>query len=217
MANVAIIPLRGGSKGIKNKNIVELHGKPLLFYTLKSCFDCDEIDYVAITTDSEEIANVAQKLYPDVLIVQRPNKLASDTATSEDALTHAILELDRLINNIENILFVQATSPLSTSTDFASLLRLLSCYDSGMFYTEDYGHFVEIHNLKKARLPRQKRTPLKREAGNAWSFKKEGFLKEKVRTFGNIGLIKMDFLRTYEIDEIEDLYLVEALMLSGRV
>ena len=113
---------------------------------------------------------------------------------------------------IKNILFVQSTSPLTDNKDFSSILKILKNKDSAMFYTEDYGHFFEIDDMRKPRIPRQQRKPLTREAGNAWAFDKKGFLKYKSRLFGNIGLCKIDFVKSYEIDEVEDLLLMKCLM-----
>lgn len=214
MKTVAIIPARGGSKGIKNKNIIDLNGKELIYYSLKACFDCQEIDHVAVSTDSEMIANVAKSLFANVIIIKRPSALAGDNATSETAVEHAILELDKSIDGVEKVVFVQATSPLTGSDDLSSLIELLNTNESAMFYTEDYGHFSEIHDMKKPRVPRQKRKPLTREAGNAWAFNKDGFLKYKSRLFGKIGLCKIELCKSYEIDEPEDVHLLSCLLVN---
>ena len=116
---------------------------------------------------------------------------------------------------IENILFVQATSPLSESGDFSNMLRALEAYDSVGFYSEDFGFFFDRDDLTKPRLPRQQRLPLKREAGNAWAFKKNGFVKNKSRLFGEIGLCEIDYLKALEIDEPADLELIGCVLNSG--
>jgi len=179
------------------------------------CFECDDIEHVVLTTDSDKISNIAKQLFPDVIIVKRPKELALDSSTSEDALYHAILQIDKTIENISTILFVQATSPLTTKDDFANMLHIQKKNDSVMFYTEDYGYFTEINDMKKPRIPRQERVPLTREAGNAWSFSKSGFLKSRCRLFGQIGLCKIDPIKSYEIDEVSDLKLLECLIKSS--
>lgn len=211
MSTVAIIPARGDSKGIKDKNITDLNGKPLIYYTLKTCFECKKIKYVLVTTDSEKIKKTVQKFFPKTIIIKRPKKISGDTSSSEAAILHAIKSFN-YIKNIKKILFVQATSPLSTKSDFKKLISKLDTSDSAFFFTYDYGHFYKINDLTKPRVPRQKRKPLKREAGNAWAFKKDGFLKYKSRLFGKIGSVKIDHLKTYEIDEAEDLLFVNYLI-----
>ena len=211
MSTVAIIPARGGSKGIKDKNIININGKPLIYYTLKACFDCEKIDYVVVTTDSKKIEDVALSFFPETIIVHRSKELSSDSATSESALEHAISTLILEID-FTDVIFVQATSPLTTNKNLCNMLDSLEFNDSVMFYTEDYGHFHEIHDLKRPRIPRQQRRPLIREAGNAWAFKKDGFLKNQCRLFGSIGLVKIELFRSFEIDEKDDIPLVECLL-----
>jgi CMP-N-acetylneuraminic acid synthetase len=63
MKNIAITPARSGSVGIKNKNIINLNGKPMIFYTLQACYDTVEIDHVVVTTDSDKIASMASQLF----------------------------------------------------------------------------------------------------------------------------------------------------------
>lgn len=212
MKNVAIIPARGGSKEIKNKNIVDINGKPLIYYVLKACFECESIDYVAVSTDSDEIAEVAKEYYPDTIIVKRPDILATDMAISEGVILHAINVLERKISKIKNILFVQATSPLSLSSDFSRIIRKLEKFDSVAFYVDDYGFFFDIHDMSIPRQPRQVRTPLKREVGNAWAFDKEGFVVHKSRLFGNIGYQKIDTPRHLEIDTISDMLMIKSIL-----
>ncbi len=211
MSTLAIIPARGGSKGIKDKNLANVNGKPLIYYSLKACFECKKIKKVIVTTDSKKISRTVLKFFPKTIIIKRPKKISLDKSISEEALLHAIKSTN-YIKNIKKILFVQATSPLSTKSDFKKLISKLDTSDSAFFFTYDYGHFYKINDLTKPRVPRQKRKPLKREAGNAWAFKKDGFLKHKSRLFGKIGSVKIDHLKTYEIDEAEDLLFVNYLI-----
>ena len=76
---LAVIPARGGSKGIPGKNIKDLYGQPLISYTIQAALDCKKIDRVVVSTDSEEIAGVAKKYGADVPFL-RPAALAMDTS-----------------------------------------------------------------------------------------------------------------------------------------
>lgn len=108
---LAIIPARGGSKGIPKKNIIGLLGKPLLYYSVKSAKESKYIDKVIISTDDEEIAEMGKQLGADVPFL-RPKEISGDKAKSIDAFIHAIKELEKLEKKYDYILLLQNTSPL---------------------------------------------------------------------------------------------------------
>ena len=89
---LALIPARGGSKGIPNKNILKINRKPLIAYTIHEALSCDYIDAVVVSTDSEAIAKVATKAGAEVPFM-RPEELAGDKAKSIDSVLHAITML----------------------------------------------------------------------------------------------------------------------------
>lgn len=86
---IAIVPARGGSKGLKGKNILPLAGKPLIHYTLECALASKSISRVIVTTDSEEIADVAEQVKGTEVPFLRPSELASDTAQAADVYLHA--------------------------------------------------------------------------------------------------------------------------------
>jgi len=109
-AILALIPARGGSKGIPHKNIRLLNGKPLIAYTIEQAQQTPAITRVVVSTDDAEIAGVAQKYGAEV--VWRPAGLSGDTATSESALLHALDHLrDTEGYEPDLVVFLQATSP----------------------------------------------------------------------------------------------------------
>lgn len=211
--SVVIIPARGGSKGIPHKNVKIVAGRPLIHYVIETCLKTPEIGTIAVSTESNEIRN-AVKLFKDILVIDRPAELAADDTPSEDVIIHAIGILENKGIVFENVLFVQATSPLTCPLDFSILLsKLDEGNDSAAFYSEDHGFFFDNDDeIFKPHLPRQLRTPRKREAGNGWAFKKNGFLKNRSRLFGRIGLCKIDYPKHLEIDSESDLIIVERLM-----
>jgi len=97
MHTVAVIPARGGSKGLKNKNIYPVAGKPLLAWTILQALASSSIERVFVTTDDQAIAAVATEYGAEV--IHRPPELSGDKATSESAIQHAvgIIERDYLI------------------------------------------------------------------------------------------------------------------------
>ena len=212
MTTVAIIPARGGSKGLTNKNITLLCGKPLICYVIEALLKANKVDHVAVTSDSDQILQIAHEVDQSVIRIKRPNKVSSDSCLSETALVHAINFLEGQNINFDRILFVQATSPLTESSDFDNLILSLNGHDSAAFYVDDYGFFFELDDMNKPRSPRQLRKPRKREAGNAWAFLKKGFIKAESRLFGRIALCRLDSPKELEIDTKADLNLIESII-----
>lgn len=127
---IAIIPARGGSRGLPGKNIKELCGKPLIAWSIESGLGSKYIDEVMVTTDNEEIAHIAREFGASVPFM-RPTELASDTATSFDAIKHAInfyaKELHRLF---DYIVLLEPTSPLREKGDIDGMLeKIISIED----------------------------------------------------------------------------------------
>ena len=120
---VALIPARGGSKGIKNKNIIDLCGKPLISYTIQAALESKYIDKVIVSTDSQEIADVAIKYGAEVPFL-RPGELASDTSKTIDAVMHAVGELEKRKEEYDILILLQATQPLRTPDDIDSAIEL---------------------------------------------------------------------------------------------
>ena len=104
--NLAFIPARGGSKGIPNKNIKLLNGMPLIYWSIKSAKESKKIDKVIVSTDSQEIENIAIKF--DVEVLNRPKYLANDTAKTIDVLKFH----KNYLSLYDNIVILQPTSPL---------------------------------------------------------------------------------------------------------
>ena len=91
---IAVITARGGSKGLPGKNIIDLHGKPLISYTIESALKSKHIDRLILSTDYEDIADVGRKYGAEVPFI-RPKHLATDTAHSPDVVEHAINFVER--------------------------------------------------------------------------------------------------------------------------
>ncbi|MCR5671741.1 MAG: acylneuraminate cytidylyltransferase family protein [Butyrivibrio sp.] len=120
---LAIVPARGGSKGIPGKNIIEVAGKPLVAYTLDAAKKSSFIDYVLVSTDSEEIAEVSKEYGAQVPFL-RPAELATDTAKTSDAIFHAVKEMENLGRSFDAVVLLQPTSPLRTGSDIDAAIEL---------------------------------------------------------------------------------------------
>lgn len=121
---LALIPARGGSKGIKRKNIIDVCGKPLLAYSIEAAAKSSYVDDVVVTTDDPEIADTAVKWGAEVPFL-RPAEYASDTAKSIDAVLHAVRELKRQGREYDILVLLQPTQPLRTAEDID---RALDCF-----------------------------------------------------------------------------------------
>ncbi len=117
---LAIIPARGGSKRLPRKNVLPLQGKPLIAWTIESALQSQYIDTVCVSSDDEEILAIAEEY--KILTVNRPNELATDTATTFDAVKHSI---DLISEKYEYIVLLQPTSPLRTAKHIDEAIALL--------------------------------------------------------------------------------------------
>ena len=113
MRPLVIIPARGGSKGIPHKNIKELGGKPLICYAIDAARKFTTDDNICVSTDDEDIIKVVEKYGLHVPFV-RPAELATDTASTNDVLLHAIKFYEDKSKKFNKILLLQPTSPLRT-------------------------------------------------------------------------------------------------------
>src|SRR5262245_43438551 len=117
---VAIIPARGGSKGLPRKNVRFVGGKPLIAHTILAAQRVT--DHVYVSTDDVAIATTSRAF--DATVIDRPGELAGDTATSESALLHALDALAAQgLREPDIVVFLQATSPLRRPDDLANALR----------------------------------------------------------------------------------------------
>lgn len=121
---LAVIPARGGSKGLPGKNIRQLIDKPLIAWSINHAQDCKFVDEIFVSTDSREIAKVAEQYnvkVPDL----RPKELSSDTASSMDVILHTIDTLEKQNKSFDIVIMVEPTSPLREPKDIDSSIEML--------------------------------------------------------------------------------------------
>ncbi len=216
---VAIILARGGSKGIKNKNMIKIKNKPLIFWTIKDCLKSKKIKSVWVSSDSSKILNFSKKCGAHIIL--RPKKYSKDRSSSESAWLHAIkfLEIKKII--FSNIVALQPTSPLRDKNDIDNACKLFikNKLDSLFTALKINDHFIwrkrktkflSNYNYKK-RPRRQNIEDSFLENGSFYIFNKKKFLKFKNRLFGKIGIYLMKRLNSFQIDEYEDIELVNKL------
>lgn len=116
---------RGGSKGIKNKNLSKINGKPLIYYTIKEAKKCKKITKYIVSTDSIKIKRVTEKFKAEVPFL-RPKKFSRDKSSSASALKHALIECEKIFNKkYDYIVELMATNPLKSVKDINNVINIL--------------------------------------------------------------------------------------------
>jgi len=218
---IAIIPARGGSKGIPNKNIVDFCGKPLIAWTIEQCIQAKYINDVWVSSDDNDILHIAKQY--GAKIIKRPFDISNDVATSESAWLHAIDYLQQNNIPLDIILAPQVTSPLREPIDINNAISkfVKGNYDS-MFSASTTGDLfywqnseTGIYSVNYDYKNRERRQDIKEqivENGSFYLFKPEIILKYSNRLGGKIGFSKMEFWKMFEIDNLEDVRMCRALM-----
>ncbi len=215
---IAIIPARGGSKGIKNKNLQHVGGIPLVARTILACKQSGMVDDVYVSTDSSKIARVA--IAYGAKVIERPSELALDATSSESVLLHALQELENQNIQPHTILFAQCTSPLTQTSDVDGILRIKSNYDS--CFTVAINHsflwrmsheqiLTGVNHDYTVRLPRQQLPIEYVETGSLFALDVTGFKQSKHRFFGKMGIYEIPADRSIDVDTPADLAIANAL------
>ncbi len=229
--NVAFIPVRGGSKSIPLKNIKPIGGRPLVYWTVRAACGCGAIDRVYIATDSAEIraaverfsAGPEKELFAKAEVIGRSAETASDTASTESAM----LEFARNYT-FENIVLIQATSPLLQSADldrgFEAFARpdtdsVLSVVRQKRFHwAEDAEGVARPTNYDVYHRPRRQEFPgYLVENGAFYITSREDLLRTENRVSGAIRAVEMNEDTFLEIDEPSDWLIIEALMKKNGI
>lgn len=125
MNNIAIIPARSGSKGLPDKNILDLNGQPLMYYTIKAALESGCFDTVMVSTDSEKYADIAKSCGAEVPFL-RSEELSGDTAGSWDVVREVLKQYKVMGNSFDYVALMQPTSPLRNAEDIKNAFKMLS-------------------------------------------------------------------------------------------
>ncbi len=227
MYTVAIIPARGGSKGLQKKNIYPVAGKPLLSWTIQQALASKSIDKVFVSTDSLIISSIAREYGAEV--IERPAKLAGDKSSSESAISHALevieVEYDMPVSTV---VFLQATSPLRKPGDIDtavevfrregadSLISVTKADDLTLWESRE-GKWESVNFDYRHRGMRQDRPTQFIENGSIYIF-----TPETLASFGNrigekLSTYQMEFWQTWEIDTLEEIDLIQYYMFKKNL
>jgi len=218
---VAIIPARSGSKGIPKKNIMNFCGKPLIVWTIEQARESRMIGDVYVSSDDYEILKISEDA--GAKGIRRPVELATDTATSEQALLHAISEIEKH-KKIDVVVFLQATSPVREPADIDSAIELFFTQQADSLFSASIaddlclweisdGELKSVTYDYKNRSRRQDRKPYYLENGSIYIFKPEILKRYNNRLGGKIIMYIMPFWKSFEIDTFESFELVRSLFM----
>ena len=219
---VAVIPARGGSKGIPNKNIVHICGHPLISWSIYQANSSKRISSVWVTSDDQKILEISKKYGSN--IIERPSEFALDTSSSESAWIHSIDYLSELSIFPDLIVGMQATSPIRNYEDLDTAIDtfLDNNYDSLLSVSEVEDYFTwTIDNNSNAsplnydvnnRKPRQQISKSYLENGSFYIFKPQLIKKFNNRLYGKIGMYLMEKHKSFQIDNEEDLKICTGIM-----
>jgi len=217
---VAVIPARGGSKGIPRKNLRRVGGVPLIARAISSARAADRIDRVVVSTDDPQIAGVAREWGAEV--VSRPAELSGDAASSESAVEHALDELARFGIEVGVVVLIQATSPFIDPADLDAAVERVRAGESDTVFSavESWGFLwrtgsdggaVGINHDLRRRPRRQEREPEFLETGAFYVMDAAGFRRAAHRFFGRIGVALVPQAHAIEIDTEEQLALASSI------
>ena len=210
MKVISVIPARGGSKGIPLKNIVSLNGEPLISYSIKASLQSN-VDETWVSTDSKKIAIISEGY--GAKIIFRPSNISTDTSQSDKALLHVARN-----SEFDVMVFIQPTSPLIKSADINKGLEMMDKHDSVFSVTKEHWiprwtMDVEPHEWEIDNRPmRQDKPETYIENGAFYITKRKNLLESELRYSGKIGVVEMPLSRSFQIDTLEDLELVEKLL-----
>lgn len=215
---IAFIPVRGGSKSIPLKNIKELCGKPLVYWSINALQQCNKIGEIVVATDSDEIENVIKAFhFNKVIVYRRLTENAADTSTTESVM----LEYIQRANLVPDAIFilVQATSPLTEPIHFKEALKLyqqgkydslLTCVRNHRFFWNADGTSKNYDYQKRPRRQNFKGELM--ENGAFYINSVKNIIASGNRLSGKIGIYEMPQQTAFEIDEPDDWIILEQLM-----
>ena len=219
MKIVSVITARGGSKGIPNKNIIDVKGKPLIYYSIQASKDSC-MDETWVSTDCEKIAEVSD--FYGARVLMRPPELADDIVMPDEALIHFAEDQD-----FDILVFIQPTSPLIKSIYIVEAVEMLiseeNTYDSVFtahkyhwlpkWKYEEWDDMTPVGWDIKSRPRRQDiDQDVYIENGMFYVTKRESLLESNLRYSGNIGVYEIPLKDSFGVDTYDDLELIRRII-----
>ena len=223
---------RGGSKGVKNKNIKHIHGKPLITYTIEQAKSSKLFEHIVISTDSDEIANISKEYGAEVFF-KRSAQMASDTAGKLDVIRDAFVRSEEHYNEAYDYLIdLDATAPLRVVDDILNsftqflennhdnLITAMPSRRSPYFnlVEVDKNGIVALSKTVDSSIVRRQDTPKSYDMNaSIYIWKRDVILSQKSLFLEKTGLYVMPEERSIDIDSELDYKLVELIMKENNV
>ena len=220
------ICMRGGSKGVPNKNITKIYGKPLLYYTLKQAKDSKLFNKIVVSTDSSNISNLSKK-YGAECWFKRPKHLSTDKAAKIPVVRHALIESEKFYKKKFDIVFdLDVTSPLRTSSDLKNAYKIFMKEDSSNLITatpakkNPYFNQIQFKKNKYDIVIRKKNIPKRRQDApkiydmnaSIYIWKRNFLIKSNNLFTNKTSLYVMPPHRSCDIDTLLDLEFVKFML-----
>jgi CMP-N,N'-diacetyllegionaminic acid synthase len=222
----SIILARGGSKGIKNKNLYKINGKPLVYWSILASLRSKKINYTWVSSDSKKILDFSKKMGAKIL--KRSKRNSSDAASSEKAWLESVKQIElKYQKKIDIIVGVQPTSPIKTGTDFDNAIKIFkkdkldSLFTSTLIndycvWSKKINKFSAKYNFKN-RKRRQNIDSKYLENGSFYIFETSKFKSNKNRLFGKIGTYVQNKIKSFQIDTYEDIFIVDSIFKNKEI
>lgn len=227
MSRLCTICARGGSKGVKNKNIRELHGKPLIAYSIEQAKQSQLFDYIAVSSDSPSILEAAKRWGADILVT-RPSEMAEDTSAKLPAIRHCVLKAEEALQKVFPVIVdLDATSPLRVVQDLVNAVHLFEAKGVSNLITgmpsrrSPYFNLVEMNEEGFVRLSKTPATPIVRrqDAPKCFDMNASIYVWKREVLMGDNSLFQPDTLlyempedRSVDIDSELDWRIVEWIL-----
>jgi CMP-N-acetylneuraminic acid synthetase len=214
---LGLIPLRGGSKSIPRKNIREIAGRPLAYWTCKAAAEAQGIARVYASTEDADIKRIVRSFDLGVQVIDRPTEFARDDSSTESVMLH----FATLVADWDVLVTLQATSPLTAAANIdAALAQFEREGDDSMLTGVRIKRFVWTPDGKPLNYNYRRRPRRQDFAGSIvengafYLTKRDILLKDKDRLGGKIGIHEMPADTMIELDEPEDWDTVERMLLA---
>lgn len=215
---ITIIPARGGSKAIPKKNLTPFAGKPLLHWSILQALQSKYVSQVYVSSDAQDILDAARSW--NAIPILRPSEIATDSASSESALLHALDYVESTAGPVDLVVFLQATSPLRFPNDIdhaidaflaqdADSLFSMSVLDNCTIWKESNGVLSGATYDPENRLPRQASAKHLLENGSIYVFKPHILRTFNNRLGGKVITYPMQKWQSVDIDAPDDIPIAE--------
>lgn len=218
---ISIVLARGGSKGIKNKNMANIAGRPLIYWTIDLALRCKNIESIYVSSDCSKILDFSMSI--GAKCIRRPDELSGDNVSSEAGWLHALSVIEKEIQLPTEFISFQATSPIRFISDVDdafdafynsesdSLFSAEKVLDKYIWKKEEL-RFLPDNFKMSERAMRQNLEAKFLENGSFYIMNTQKFLKLKKRHLQYPIAFEMPKSRSFQIDSIDDVFIVDSVM-----